>query len=833
MPYLGRPVTNAGQFEIIDDISSSFNGSNTSFTLQVGGTNIQPDSANVTIALDGIIQIPPTAYSITGSTLNFSEAPESGTGFHGVLAGQSQFIESDFITDTHIKSTANISGSKINTDFSAQTVQAKIFSGMVSSSAQIATDISGSFNSTSSSLASRVTVNEGRVNQGVKTTDSPTFTGGTITGDFSVGGTITAQEVHTEFESASILFTSGSTQFGNSSDDVHNMTGSLNISGSLFVKDGTLTVTDNVDFNGDLDVDGTTNLDAVDIDGNVDIAGTITQAYSNSSGTDYLDGDAGLYLANAGSDGTMIKFGDTNAGLVYGGSGTGTFKLMQRQNTTLSFDASRNATFAGDLTIENSIPLLYMNDISGKKNNQIIFQSGSTNIFRIGTDITTNDGTQALEITDGDGNNPRLSIDSSGNSTFGGEVLVDSYFSLRTTDDQANRWLLYTHTDDTFRINYNGSGNDELTMDTSGNTTFGGNITQSKAGNLRLTQTATGTGEASLHLHANNSTGDSFIRFQTDSTTFAMGFDNSDGDKWILSVGSDPHSDSIINIQPDGSLVTFDKAVNINNTLAVSPNGAKLSVGAAAFSSAGTAYDFVQIGHSAGFFCETADAADRNAFIGNNMYHNGSNWRTLYEDQVSAIQFRAGEIRFNTAGVTATSSNLTTGGGDTRFKVTADGKTQWGTYTGNGSTEGVSLEPYGNGYLYASECDVTSAQYHLYFLNGNGNVGRIETTSSQTNYVTSSDYRLKTNQVSIKDGLLRLNKLKPYEFNFKADLDTKIDGFFAHEVQEILPYAVSGEKDAVDENGEMIVQGLDNSKLVPLLVAAVQELSAKIEALES
>ena len=165
--------------------------------------------------------------------------------------------------------------------------------------------------------------------------------------------------------------------------------------------------------------------------------------------------------------------------------------------------------------------------------------------------------------------------------------------------------------------------------------------------------------------------------------------------------------------------------------------------------------------------------------------------------------------------------------------IKSGGQTQWGTYTGNGSTIGVSLEPYGNGYLYATESTGTSAQYHLYFLNGNGNVGRIETTSSQTNYVTSSDYRLKTNQVSIKDGLLRLNKLKPYEFNFKADLDTKIDGFFAHEVQEILPYAVSGEKDAVDENGEMIVQGLDNSKLVPLLVAAVQELSAKIEALES
>ena len=123
MPYLGRPVTNAGQFEIIDDISSSFNGSTTSFTLQVNGTNIQPDVSNVIITLDGVTQIPASAYSITGSTINFTEAPPSSTAFNGILAGQSQFIESDFITNTHIKSTANISGSKINTDFSAQNIQ--------------------------------------------------------------------------------------------------------------------------------------------------------------------------------------------------------------------------------------------------------------------------------------------------------------------------------------------------------------------------------------------------------------------------------------------------------------------------------------------------------------------------------------------------------------------------------------------------------------------------------------------------------------------------------------------------------------------------------------
>ena len=106
---------------------------------------------------------------------------------------------------------------------------------LVSSSAQIASNISGSITSVSSSTATRVAANLASINtlngsgtaQGVGTSDSPTFN------DVTVTGTLTAQEVHTEFESASILFTSGSTKFGDSGDDIHNMTGSIRVSGSL------------------------------------------------------------------------------------------------------------------------------------------------------------------------------------------------------------------------------------------------------------------------------------------------------------------------------------------------------------------------------------------------------------------------------------------------------------------------------------------------------------------------------------------------------------------------------------------------------------------------
>ena len=68
-----------------------------------------------------------------------------------------------------------------------------------------------------------------------------------------------------------------------------------------------------------------------------------------------------------------------------------------------------------------------------------------------------------------------LTLDSQ-NATFAGEVNINSYLKLYTTDDQAHKWYLYTHTDDSFRMNYDGSGGDEITMDTSGNITFAGNI---------------------------------------------------------------------------------------------------------------------------------------------------------------------------------------------------------------------------------------------------------------------------------------------------------------------------------------------------------------------
>ena len=141
----------------------------------------------------------------------------------------------------------------------------------------------------------------------------------------------------------------------------------------------------------------------------------------------------------------------------------------------------------------------------------------------------------------------------------------------------------------------------------------------------------------------------------------------------------------------------------------------------------------------------------------------------------------------------------------------------------------------------------------IQFVRGTSTVGTIQTTTTGTSYNTSSDYRLKENIVSLDNASTRVNQLQVHRFNFINDPDTTVDGFLAHEVQEIVPEAVTGERDGtkteqvVDENNQPILDGegnptfqtvpvyqvIDQSKLVPLLTAALQEALAKIETLEA
>jgi len=126
----------------------------------------------------------------------------------------------------------------------------------------------------------------------------------------------------------------------------------------------------------------------------------------------------------------------------------------------------------------------------------------------------------------------------------------------------------------------------------------------------------------------------------------------------------------------------------------------------------------------------------------------------------------------------------------------------------------------------------SGTSYHISFYRNGTNVGSISENGSTTSFNTTSDYRLKTEIGSVVGSLARLMQLRPISFVFNNNPDIEYDGFFAHELQSVIPTAVIGDKDAVDANGEIVPQQVDHSKLVPLLVASIQELTGRVEALE-
>ena len=160
--------------------------------------------------------------------------------------------------------------------------------------------------------------------------------------------------------------------------------------------------------------------------------------------------------------------------------------------------------------------------------------------------------------------------------------------------------------------------------------------------------------------------------------------------------------------------------------------------------------------------------------------------------------------------------------------------------TTSGSDDGLNYNATNN-ILYLSNVSQGSLSIRRRTDNGavatftasnNALVGSISVTTTATAYNTSSDYRLKENPTPMTGALDTVAALKPVDFAWKSD-GSAGRGFIAHELQAVVPEAVTGEKDAVDAEGNPEYQGVDASKLVPLLVAAVQELSAKVAALEA
>ena len=244
----------------------------------------------------------------------------------------------------------------------------------------------------------------------------------------------------------------------------------------------------------------------------------------------------------------------------------------------------------------------------------------------------------------------------------------------------------------------------------------------------------------------------------------------------------------------------------------------------------------------------TAATGDLGPKTGSNLAFNSSSGLLTATSFEGALDLNGAELILDADADTSITADtddrvdLKIGGSD-QVQFFGSGQILFGKTTNNFGTAGVTFNDTGakngavemiaSGTAPLAINRLSSDGDMIVFHKDSSSGGKIEGGASSTAYLTSSDYRLKENVDYTFDATTRLKQLKPCRFNFKIDADKTVDGFLAHEVSSVVPEAISGEKDAVDADGNPDHQGIDQSKLVPLLVKTIQELEARITALES
>ncbi len=471
---------------------------------------------------------------------------------------------------------------------------------------------------------------------------------------------------------------------------------------------------------------------------------------------------------------------------------------------TFAYNAGNNSTTVADVNYAN-INATVTSGSTGSESGKLSFQ-------------TRNAGTVA----------DRMTIDSSGEVKINKSIHLGSDSGVVTPQD--NHMLIESPSGGTTQLGMYVHNASFFSIKSDGTTAnIGWGSSQSREINFQNTGTGDikiGIGTASpariLHIESdttaaiqleNTSEADSFIDFQNPSRTFRVGYDDST-DLFKIAVTNFNDNSLVVNSAGDVLIGTTTRANGYNATFTtlaiksrVGDTASILELRGNRSQNAGNQNSMIQ------FFNETSTATE----VG----------------RISSIQGSAtnsGEITFMTSNAGTIAE---------RMRITSSGNVLVGKTTDDDNTNGVRLAQ--GGIISASRAsnvalilNRTGSDGNIALIRNDGTqVGSISVSGSATAYNTSSDYRLKENVVEMTGALDRVAQLKPSRFNFIADTDKVVDGFLAHEVQSVVPEAITGTKDAVDEEGNPEYQGIDQSKLVPLLVGAIQELRAEIELLKA
>lgn len=590
-----------------------------------------------------------------------------------------------------------------------------------------------------------------------------------------------------------------------------------------------LTVTDDlivggdIDLEGAIDVNGTANLDVVDIDGAVDMASTlqVDGAITSSAGatitladnTDNLtltttDADASVgpnlrMYRNSGSPADN----DLVGAIDFEGRNDNSQDVVYSQIFTQILDAS-------DGTEDGYLSFKVMN--AGTSRQRLLFDAGET-VF--------NDESQNVDFrveSDGDAN--MLFVDGGANTVGIGTGTPGDLLHVTNGDRAVDTRIRLDAFGQLpiFNILYAAGTQSSPTAATSGTEIFriasspyDGNDYSQSAMNLRVVADAD---------------------FSSNSTPAHLAFDINNTTR-LATEAMRITSTSTLLISDTTAITgtTFD-ARDVDNvtSLAIGNNAGYVTRGQD--TTAGANF-ILQANRGTLTSPANSNNGDNCGQILFRAYHTNGHYTSSIirgiQDGPNGTNDMPGTLQFSTsADGSATPSE------GMRLNLDADFCVGATTYpTTSTSSFGAST-----GGIISTARAATNLQTHYFLQNPNGTVGTIKTTGSATQFNTSSDYRLKENVVTDWDGTTLLKQLKPSKFNFKADTDTTIQGFLAHEVSSIVPLAVSGEKDDVytyeDEmnkegtRGQPKYQAIDHSKLVPVMVKTIQELEARITTLE-
>jgi len=584
--------------------------------------------------------------------------------------------------------------------------------------------------------------------------------------------------------------------------------------------------------NTDLDtVDGIFSLSGTAVDmGQVDFGGAVIVKGTNPSLT-IGDGDAedAKLVFDGNAQDFYVGLDDSADDLVIGlGSAVGT-------TPSLSIDENQLATFHAGVTLAGTTPTLTIGD-AGEEDAKIVFD-GNAQDFYIGLDDTADD----LIIGSGStvGTTPAIVVDENQNVGIGGApgTLFDITGSgtdlLRITaptqpvvrisrtsgaelDVSTNSGQALIRTNTAHPIDFLTNSTQAMRIDTSQRVGIG---TTSPNGRLQVlnpnnqeTVPAAGGGAVNGVVISNDN---NLYGLHLGSIGTGMGY--------IQQQRNDSATYYNLVLQPNGGNVGIGdttspaKQLEIrNNTATAGTGGAELRLtrgdsNVAAEDPIGTIE----------FYNTDADGAHVSSFI-----------KGIAQETYG----RQGALTIGTASTNSTDAIELARFGPTQLTI--------GRIGGSISAEEQGLVLNKGGYIYCARDGSGSATVLAFARKTDTtavNVGSITTSGTATAYNTSSDYRLKENVVTDWDATTRLKQLKPSRFNFIDDADTTVDGFLAHEVSDIVPEAITGEKDATetytdDEGNEQtrpVYQAIDQAKLVPLLVKTIQELEARITTLEN